>query len=46
MKDTPLSLITQVKSSCVVRDEANVMDEVYLPKTIQEAKNMAVSSTK
>jgi hypothetical protein len=45
-KDTPLSPVTQVKRSYVLRDEANVMDEVYLPRTRQQAKNMVVSSEK
>jgi hypothetical protein len=27
-------------------DEANVIDEVYMPRTRQQAENMAVSSTK
>jgi hypothetical protein len=32
--------------SYVLRDEANVMDEVYLPRTRKQAKDMAVSSKK
>jgi hypothetical protein len=36
--NTPLSLVTQVKRSYVLRDEENVMIGVYLPRTRQQAK--------